>query len=324
MSEAEIRQIVDNAEPFRVPTTLKAYNVAEFLGLDLPPRELILAPFLPVQGLVMIYAARGIGKTMLALGITYSVASGADFLTWTVPRPRRVLIIDGEMPAATMQERLASIVKGASGEPPANDFLRIVNPDTQDQGMPDLATQSGQAAIEEIIGDAELIVLDNLSTLCRAGKENEGEGWLPVQEWALGLRRQGRSVLFIHHAGKGGNQRGTSRREDALDCVLCLKRPADYCATQGARFEVHFEKSRGFSGSDANPCEVLFETRGDAAIWTVKGLDESRIEAVARLLNEGLSQTEIADQLSINKSNVSRAATKAREAGLLRERGDVV
>ena len=64
----------------------------------------------------------------------------------------------------------------------------------------------------------------------RTGRENEAEGWLPVQDWALGHRRAGRSVLFIHHAGKGGLQRGTSRREDVLDTVIGLRRPTDYSA----------------------------------------------------------------------------------------------
>jgi|SRR6516162_856742 hypothetical protein len=35
--------------------------------------------------------------------------------------------------------------------------------------------------------------------------------------WALQLRRAGKSVILIHHAGKSGRQRGTSRKEDALE-----------------------------------------------------------------------------------------------------------
>ena len=66
------------------------------------------------------------------------------------------------------------------------------------------------------------MILDNLSALCVSGKENEGESWLPVQRWALRLRQRGISVLFVHHAGKGGAQRGTSRREDLLDVVINL------------------------------------------------------------------------------------------------------
>jgi hypothetical protein len=37
-----------------------------------------------------------------------------------------------------------------------------------------------------------------------------------------------------HHAGTNGRQRGASRREDALDTVIALRRPEDYSPEQGA------------------------------------------------------------------------------------------
>ena len=54
-------------------------------------------------------------------------------------------------------------------------------------------------------------------------KENDADSWVPVQAWALAQRRAGRSVLFVHHAGKSGLQRGTSRKEDVLDTVIALR-----------------------------------------------------------------------------------------------------
>jgi len=38
-------------------------------------------------------------------------------------------------------------------------------------------------------------------------------------------------------AKAGGQQRGTSKGEDVMDSVIALKRPDDYTAKQGARFE---------------------------------------------------------------------------------------
>jgi hypothetical protein len=61
----------------------------------------------------------------------------------------------------------------------------------------------------------------------------------------------------VHHAGANGRQRGTSRREDALDTVIALRRPEDYSPEQGARFEVHFEKLRNrVEGDGALPFEA--------------------------------------------------------------------
>jgi putative DNA primase/helicase len=89
--------------------------------------------------------------------------------------------------------------------------------------------------------------------LCRGGKENESESWAPIQEWILSLRRRGISVLFVHHAGKGGAQRGTSKREDVLDTVIVLRHPDNYSPSDGARFEVHLDKARGVYGEQAQP-----------------------------------------------------------------------
>src|SRR5262245_25397260 len=92
-----------------VPQKIETLNVFDFLATEFPPREQMLAPWLPVKGLAMIHAPRGIGKTQIALGAAWAVATGTGFLKWTAPQPRRVLILDGEMPAVTLQERLRVI-----------------------------------------------------------------------------------------------------------------------------------------------------------------------------------------------------------------------
>ncbi len=294
---------------------LHAVTVADLLGRELPPRCNLLSPWLPVQGLAMIYAGRGIGKTHLSLGIAYAVACGGTFLNWQAPAPAGVLFLDGEMPAAVIQERLAYIAAANDQEPAAP--LLIVNPDLQPAGTPDLSSAAGQAAVEALLTDAiRLIVVDNLSTLVRGGKENESESWLPVQAWALHQRAQGRSVLFIHHAGKGGQQRGTSRREDVLDTVIALRRPTDYQPEAGAVFEVHFEKARGLYGEDVQPFEASLSTdEHGARVWTTRSVEDCTLDRVAALLNDGLTQNEIAVELDLHKSTVSRAARKARALG---------
>jgi RecA-family ATPase len=66
-----------------------------FLAEPIAPCELILAPIIMTQSLSMIHAWRGVGKTHVALGIAYAVASGGEFLRWKAPVPRKVLYLDG-------------------------------------------------------------------------------------------------------------------------------------------------------------------------------------------------------------------------------------
>jgi AAA domain len=247
---------------------VRAINLDRFLKMNIPPRENMLAPWLPVQGLAMIYAPRGTGKTRVAHGVCHAIAAGSGFLRWTAPRPKRVLLLDGEMPGAVLQEMLRSTVKGNQGALADPTYFKIAAADLVREGLPDLSSAAGQAFYRDVIADADFVVVDNLSTICRSLKENDADGWTPVQSWALSLRRAGKSALFIHHAGKAGAQRGTSRKEDVLDTVISLRRPPDYLAEQGARFEVHFEKSRGFYGPDAES----FEARLLGEQWAINAI----------------------------------------------------
>ncbi len=173
------------------------------------------------------------------------MASGGEFLRWHAEKPRGVLFVDGEMPGAALQERLARLVKSSPLEPTAP--LNIITPDLQDGAMPNLATRTGQSEIEGHLKDVELLVLDNISTLCRGIRENDADEWQIMQEWGLYLRKNGLSVNYHHHSGKDKKQRGTSRREDVLDAVINLKHSADYHPSEGAMFEVRFEKHLLFS-----------------------------------------------------------------------------
>ena len=163
-----------------------------------------------------------------------------------------------------------------------------------------LQDRLGQQEIDRHIDEAtELVLLDNLSCLVRGGgRENDAESWLSVQEWALRLRSRGKSVLFVHHAGKGGAQRGTSKREDVLDTVLLLKRPPDYEQTSGCHVEVHYEKARGLTGPDVEPLEarLLTEENGTRKWWWT--VSETALPDVVRqLVGLGMTRKDIVEEL---------------------------
>ena len=170
-------------------------------------------------------------------------------------------------------------------------------------GLPDLSDPKSQQFYDDVIADADLIVVDNLSTICPGVKENDADSWVPVQTWALAQRRAARTVLFVHHAGKSGTQRGSSRKEDVLDTVIGLRRPPDYSAEQGCRFELRFEKSRGFHSTDAEPFEArLIGTRW--AVSDIKAGDD--LEALRALRAQGCTVREIAERTGLSKSTVAR------------------
>ncbi|WP_081938095.1 AAA family ATPase [Leptospirillum ferriphilum] len=274
-------------------------SIEDLIKSEFPPRETILSPWLRKQSLDMIHAWRGIGKTHVALEIAYAVATGGQFLKWGAPKPRGVLYVDGEMPASTLQERLSRIIASEEREPDPNLF-RIITPDLQKTCVPDLATEEGQKLIEAAITDeTDLIILDNLSCLVRrGGRENDAESWLSVQEWALHLRSRGKSILFIHHSGKSGAQRGTSKREDVLDTVLSLRRPPGYEGQEGCSIQIHFEKARGLAGPDVEPIEAKLSTHHDGTRkWEYQATEDALPTTIQELVDLGMDRREIIREL---------------------------
>lgn len=291
-----------------------ATDINSFLSMNIPPRTCLLSPWLPSSGLTQVYAYRGVGKTFFALNVAYAVATGKPFLDWQCTTPKRVLYIDGEMPAADMQERLRTI-KGNDQIEPEN--FKLITPDLQFIAVPNLANEQSQAELESYTSEADLILVDNISTLCRTGKENDSDQWTPVQRWMLNMRSEGRSVLLVHHANKNGGQRGTSGREDVLDTVIALKKPTGSSPTEGANFEVHFEKNRGFSGIDAEPFNASLTIENGRQIWKREALADTNFNRAIALAKQGMNGSEIAKELDQHKSTVSRNLAKAREDGIL-------
>jgi AAA domain len=281
---------------------------------------MLLSPILPERSLAMLYAPRGVGKTLLGLSIGLAVASGNPLLRWSTPHPRRVLYVDGEMPLVSLQERLRAISIGSSGEV-LNAGFRILAADHVECGI-NLGSEQGQRALDPLLDDVDLLILDNLSTLCTTGGESTSDAWVPMQNWLLMLRRRGIAVLFIHHAGTNGRQRGTSRREDALDTVIALRRPEDYSLEQGARFEIHFEKLRNRAdGAGALPFEASLESftadGRDGIRWCSRDLIPPILKRAAALFADGLTVREVAAILGVSKSEAGRLRIQALDDGLL-------
>jgi putative DNA primase/helicase len=298
--------------PLSPSSRLRPLDLQELFALDIKPREMVLDPIIPEKGLVMIYAARGTGKTHVADAIAYAVATGGEFLRWKAPEARRVLLIDGEMCAADLRDRLTSIVSAADVKPGPTMF-RVLAGDLVADGIGNLASPEVQQALDPWLMGIELLILDNLSSLTAVVRDNDAESWTPIQEWLLRLRRRGISVLIVHHAGKGGEQRGTSRREDVLDTSISLRRPTDYVASEGARFEVRIEKGRGIHGEAAKPFEARLEMREGRAVWSMKDVVDANLARVEALLEAGMAIRDIAEETGIKKSTVHKLKRRVEE-----------
>jgi hypothetical protein len=254
--------------PWTIPPTeyvCEKLSLTGWLTRDIKPPDYLMGELLSTTSRVELVAPTGLGKTNLALALAAATADGRDFLHWRGSgKPSRVLFIDGEMPERLMHSRVKDAVRRLGSEPGTLYVLSRENfPDT-----PPLNTKEGQKFIEmviESIGGVDLVVFDNIQSLC-TGIMKEEESWKPVLPWIRELTRRKIGQIWIHHTGLNEDHGyGTSTREWQLDTVILLERVEQPGAD--IAFQLTFTKTRERTPNNRTDFEPALITLADDT-WT--------------------------------------------------------
>jgi hypothetical protein len=153
-------------------------------------------------------------------------------------------------------------------------------------------------------------------------KENDADDWERVLHWILDLRRNRVAVVFVAHAGRNGQMRGTSRREDAAFWILQLTRPDDAEKDEdGARFLCRFDKNRNATEIECPPIDWTF-LRGSGGCTEVTWKPISALQKLRSLIESGVrSASDLAMDMKLSPSTVCRLAKEGMTQGWLRHRG---
>lgn len=288
----------------------------ELLNIQLPERKCHL-PWLLEGGLTMVYGPRGLGKTMFSLGLTAALTTGRNFLGWPVLEAVGVLYVDGEMALDELRSRITALLSETPKAPLSFLSGEIVYSRLErDLTLSEDHIRQSIVSILDTRKDLRVLVIDNISCLFPGIDEDKKRDWEPIQAWLISLRRRNLSVVLIHHAGKSGQQRGTSGREDALDTVIQLSRPTDYDAREGCHFELSFNKARSVKGEYVTALDVRLEEINGMPIFTHRPLERSNEARVQELLAEGVTNLrEIAETLGISKTYAYKLKKRIEEGG---------
>ena len=315
--------LADNAPEWTPPETEKSWIQAlneavvtssQLRDLQLTPRRKLLGDWFCEGDLGFIFAFRGVGKTWLALAIAQALSTAGQLGDWKAPEKVKVLYIDGEMPPDLMRDRC----NGLEG---SNDNLEFLNHEILFERTgkvvnitrPEVQQAIAQRCVETKV---KVLILDNLSTVATGMKENEADAWELVNNWLLDLRRRKIAVVIVHHAGRSGEMRGTSKREDNVFWILALddaKETAD--DKRGARFVSRFTKSSRNTQEEIAAYEWHFITEPNGEVSISHKLAQT-LDVFLGLVGDGVGDcATIAEQMRISKASVSRMAKKAEEGG---------
>jgi KaiC/GvpD/RAD55 family RecA-like ATPase len=271
-----------------------AWSADVYVKREVKPAEALLGPL--ARGCItLLCGPRGTGKSWLALALAHAAARGGTLAAWRTRKKQRVVFIDAAGSEAVLHERLVALARGKA--PPS---LVVVPGDAQTGGLPDLSTEIGRKGFDELVTDADLVVIDGLSALVRKGR-GVGQRWAALEDWLRSLRRRRCAVLLVDTSEP-------KALSDIADAVLRVDRPADGVQQGDLRLQVKLPSSRPCP--DSGRFELRMSLRKDGAAWThVDDIDHRAIMAY-RLDRADYSSREIARMLNVSPATAWRLVTR--------------
>ena len=310
--------------------TFPSCTLGELAVMNIEPRKPIIDPLIMEGSSMEINGGTGIGKSWFTLEMLCSIATGESFLgKYEVVNPRPVFYIDGEMPFDSIRDRVNMIMaryiyKYQVSKIPIhfsnpllfdNNFIPKIN----DTKVTQTLIKDQIKRISDIHSSPIFVCFDNLSCLTDY-KENDNDDWTSMLDMYTFLKHEGHSICHVHHVGKGGQQRGASRKHDALDTVIHLKRPEEYDASEGAVFNVRFDKHRHFAGEYARSfkCSIKVDDNNKVS-WDISDYKDVASEELLTAYCSGLpdiTYTKLEEEFGISKSTIGRTIKHCVKNGL--------
>ncbi|MGY5806371.1 AAA family ATPase [Rhizobium sp. LEGMi198b] len=305
---------------------LVGITAGELLKKDFAPREFAIDPWLRTGETALIWAATGVGKTWLTLSLAVAMAGGGRVWEWKAPKPRKVLVVDGEMNLQDLQGRLKTLVDTGAvtglDRVALGENLKFVARQAQDPDSEffDITDPLSQQHVLQAMDDtgSEVVIIDNVTT-CADGlrDENDSVAFRPVMSFLMRMKQAGKVAILVHHANKSGQDfRGSTALEATFEVKLGLH-PAG-ASVGKASFIAKFGKFRAQGDSTIQPRQWTLELSG----WTV---DDDESEGAGNDVLKALKSckfvtaVEIGDHIGRDKHYVGRQLRLLVAQGQLRE-----
>jgi hypothetical protein len=275
---------------------------------------------------MMIYGPTGVGKSWLTHSLALLIAQGGvpnpaflvEGLIEAGSRPRRILIIDGEMILGDLRNRTLQLY-AMPDDPQDSGFAQVQIAAKSDQDPEtifiDLADPQWKSRIISEVrkGGYGLVIFDNLSTLSPTlDDENSAVAWTPLNNLLVALKKEKVAAIVVHHTGKAQDfekhhvsWRGSSNLGTPLETIIGLG-PVKGEKFHGARFKVYVDKAR-------NENEIaldgrILQLRAGSAIWESEVDTLGECETVLRMVQSKRfpRKLDLAAELGLKDYELSR------------------
>lgn len=217
-------------------------QAAEWIAEDLGSFNWLIRGLVPREGVVVMCADAGIGKTTLICQMTICLTRGVPFIGYQVDAPIPTLTVAAEGSRLAFRNRFMATCR--SLQVSTDGLAWYVQPDKMTDYM------IGSAKLDRMIArsGAKLVVLDTIGYFHK-GDENDANDWKRhVMQPLRGLiAKHGCSFVLVHHHSKGadrhGWQKGRGTTAMFADCDVWMRLEKAEVGGEEAR-ELHIDKNK--------------------------------------------------------------------------------
>ena len=194
--------MMDEFEQQIVRTELpQPVNASELLNTEPVKPDQIIKDFIDVRDKLAVIGSSKLRKTFFMLQMLLCMAAGRDFLSWVIPKARRIFHVQYEVQIHHYHRRVRNMAKTLHILPDdLQDRFQILN--ARGLGL------SGLEGIEKIVKivkpfEPEIISFDPLYKVA-AGAENDArDAKIILDAFDKLAENTGAAILYIHHDAKG-------------------------------------------------------------------------------------------------------------------------
>jgi len=278
----------------------KFIHAQDFIGMDLKTPPLLIKPFFPTGGTVVLFGRGGSGKTQLALTMAAAIMEGGYFLSKFKARKGNVVLIEVDTPPLIMQDRLRHFAKHSSlsglGLAMYDAGIDVVEEATKAKAI----NQLPEWVLSIRAQKPDLVIVDSLRKTHTLDENDSRAPSLVMNAWRY-LLGSGTALLFIHHARKtpieytaaddDQGARGTGAWLDDVDAQMqMIKKGSNNRMVKWTKVRTCEEDAVPTMAVMIEPESLLVELQDKSFARALElaqvGLDEKEI--VQHLVKEGL------------------------------------
>lgn len=260
---------LDDADDADRPASAGLLDLESLRAQPLAPREWLETGIFEMDAVNKLTSVSGAGKSILLAHCAVNWSQGRAALDpgddgrgRMLPRPLRVLYIDGELGPRWWHRTLDKLAA-----PPTLPQFHVVTLTDSAPTWGALSTPIGAAEfvnfvadLDDELGGLDVVIVDTLSAFV-GGEENSNDTWADFDRLVtLPLKRAGLTLVYADHAGHGGERaRGGSAKKAKLDVEWVLTVPDP--ERDSNRLALSSDPARGKmrNGHDGHPMRVVLD-----------------------------------------------------------------